>query len=48
LLTRDFTTEEILMGTGQLATDYSFYGSIGLSYTFGSIYSNVVNSRFGY
>ena len=47
LLKRDFTTEEVLMGTGQLATDYSFYGSIGLSYTFGSIYSNVVNTRFG-
>ncbi len=46
LLKRDFTTEEILMGTGQLATDYSFFGMIGLSYTFGSIYSNVVNPRF--
>jgi len=47
LLKRDFTTEEILMGTGQLATDFEYSGSIGLSYTFGSIYSNVVNPRFG-
>ncbi len=47
LLKRNFTTEEILMGTGQLATDFEYWGRIGLSYTFGSIYSNVVNPRFG-
>ncbi|MFC1543068.1 hypothetical protein ACFL4K_00850 [Candidatus Neomarinimicrobiota bacterium] len=47
LLKRQFSAEEILLGTHQLATDYSYFGSIGLSYTFGSIYSNVVNPRFG-
>ncbi len=41
------TLEEILLRRTQLATSYSYYGSIGLSYTFGSIYSNVVNPRFG-
>jgi len=41
------TLEEILLRRTQLATSYSYYASIGLSYTFGSIYSNVVNPRFG-
>ena len=41
------TLEQILLRRTQLATDYSYYGSIGLSYTFGSIFSNVVNPRFG-
>jgi hypothetical protein len=38
--------EEVLLRRQQLATSYSYYASIGLSYTFGSIYSNVVNPRF--
>jgi hypothetical protein len=41
------TLEEILLRRRQLATRYSYYGSVGLSYTFGSIFSNVVNPRFG-
>jgi len=39
--------EEILLQQRQLATQYSFWGNFGISYTFGSIYSNVVNPRFG-
>jgi hypothetical protein len=39
--------EEILLRRTMVATNYSYYGSVGLSYTFGSIYSNVVNPRFG-
>ncbi len=39
--------EEILLQRRQLATQYSYFASIGLSYTFGSIYNNVVNPRFG-
>lgn len=39
--------EEILLMRKELATDFRYYVSIGLSYTFGSIYSNVVNPRFG-
>jgi hypothetical protein len=31
----------------QLATRYSYFTSFGLTYTFGSIYNNVVNPRFG-
>lgn len=39
--------EEVLLRRTQLATSYSYYASIGLSYTFGSIYNNIVNPRFG-
>lgn len=41
------TLEQVLLRRTQLATSYSYYASIGFSYTFGSIYSNVVNPRFG-
>jgi hypothetical protein len=41
------TPEEILARQQQLATDYSYFFSVGLSYTFGSIYNNIVNPRFG-
>ncbi len=40
------TIDEILLQKKQLATDYDFSFRIGISYSFGSIYSNVVNSRF--
>lgn len=40
------TEEEILLRRKALETTYSYYFSIGLSYTFGSVYSNVVNPRF--
>lgn len=40
--------EEILLQQKQLATGYSYWGNAGISYTFGSIYNNVVNPRFGY
>jgi len=39
--------EEVLLRRTLLETDYQYYFSIGLSYTFGSIFSNVVNPRFG-
>lgn len=41
------TTEEILLQRKQLATQYQYFMSAGFSYTFGSIYNNVVNPRFG-
>lgn len=40
------TSEEILLRRRELATDYSYFLYFGLSYTFGSIYNNVVNPRF--
>jgi len=39
--------EEVLLRRKMIATSYNYFCSIGLSYTFGSIYSNVVNPRFG-
>jgi len=39
------TPEDVLLRQHELATQYSYYTSIGLSYTFGSIYNNVVNPR---
>ncbi|GAF82738.1 unnamed protein product, partial [marine sediment metagenome] len=42
----DATEEEILLQQRQLGTQYEYFASIGLRYTFGSIYSNVVNPRF--
>jgi hypothetical protein len=43
----DATTEEILVRQRQLATSYSYSVYFGVSYTFGSIFNNVVNPRFG-
>ena len=41
------TTEEILLQLRQLVTDYNYSFSLGVSYGFGSIFSSVVNPRFG-
>ncbi len=38
--------EEILVGEREFATDFEYHTRIGFSYTFGSIYSSVVNARF--
>ena len=38
--------EEVLLRQKQLASSYNYYTSIGLSYTFGSLYNNIVNTRF--
>lgn len=39
--------EDVLLMRKQLATSYDYYFSVGISYSFGSIFSNVVNPRFG-
>jgi hypothetical protein len=41
------TAEEILLQRKELATQYNYFTSFGFTYTFGSIYNNVVNPRFG-
>ena len=41
------TPQEVLLRRRQLATSYSYQGFIGLRYTFGSKFANVVNPRFG-
>ena len=42
----DLSDEEILLQRRQLATDSRYRVSFGFSYTFGSIFNNVVNPRF--
>jgi hypothetical protein len=41
------TLDEVLLQRKELATEYDYYVSVGFSYTFGSVFSNVVNPRFG-
>ena len=43
----ELTEADILLNLKQRETSYSIDGGLGLSYTFGSIYNNVVNPRFG-
>ena len=42
----DSSVEEILLEQRQRATDYQMNGSIGITYSFGSDFANVVNTRF--
>lgn len=42
----DASDDEILLELRQLATDYTFELTFGLSYTFGSIFNSIVNPRF--
>ena len=41
------TSEEVLVNQRQLATSYNYYLYFGVSYSFGSIFSPIVNPRFG-
>ncbi|MBC7363031.1 MAG: hypothetical protein H5U07_00625 [Candidatus Aminicenantes bacterium] len=43
----DLSLEDVLLQRKALATSYSYGISLGVSYTFGSIYAGVVNPRFG-
>ncbi len=46
-LARDEATdEEVLLRRRELGTDYRYFFNLSLSYTFGSIFNNVVNPRF--
>lgn len=40
------TLEDVLLQQRELATDFSLSGSVALSYTFGSEFANIVNTRF--
>jgi hypothetical protein len=44
----EVSLDEILLQRKELETDYGYHVSLGFSYTFGSVYSNVVNPRFGH
>jgi hypothetical protein len=39
--------EDVLLNRKALETNYSYSTQVGFTYTFGSIYNNVVNPRFG-
>ena len=41
------SAEELLTRQKEIATSFNLFSSFGLNYTFGSIYNNVVNPRFG-
>ncbi len=47
LVKADVPVDQILLQRKQLATRYEYFTSFGFTYTFGSIYNNVVNPRFG-
>ena len=45
LVRTDVSPEDVLTQQIQLQTQFSYYASVGFTYTFGSIYNNVVNPR---
>ena len=47
LVKGDASEEDILLRQRAIATNYRYWGNVGFTYTFGSIYNSVVNPRFG-
>lgn len=47
LVKGEASLEDVLLKLKQLETSYSYFFAAGLSFTFGSIFTNVVNPRFG-
>ena len=41
------TQQEVLLRLRELETQFEYFTTFGVTYTFGSIYNNVVNPRFG-
>ncbi len=46
LAKQDVSQEELLLRQRQMETNFSYWGNVGISYTFGSKFNNVVNPRF--
>ena len=44
---RGATDEEVLLRLRQLQSGYEYNVGVGVTYTFGSIFSSIVNPRFG-
>jgi hypothetical protein len=44
----DISDADRLLELRELSTQYRIEGGVGLTYTFGSIYNNIVNPRFGF
>ncbi len=47
LVKGELSEADILLQLQELASSYRIDGSLGLTYTFGSIFNNIVNPRFG-
>lgn len=47
LAKEELSEAEVLLRLQEVATGYYYYGGVSLRYTFGSIYNNIVNPRFG-
>ena len=47
LARRDATDDEVLLRQRALETDFDYFTNVSLRYTFGSIFNNIVNPRFG-
>jgi hypothetical protein len=47
LRAEEATSEQVLVNQRQLATSYRYFVFFGVSYSFGSIFSPIVNPRFG-
>jgi hypothetical protein len=47
LVKQNVPLDQILLQRKQMATQFQYFTSFGFTYTFGSIYNNVVNPRFG-
>ena len=47
LVKGELNETEVLLRIRELATNYRAEGRVGIVYTFGSIYNNIVNPRFG-
>jgi hypothetical protein len=44
----EYAQEDILLRSKEIATSYRYWLSFGFTYSFGSIYTPIVNPRFGY
>ena len=44
----DLTLEELLLQQQQITSGYNFYMTMGLNFSFGSMYNTIVNPRFGF
>jgi len=42
----DYSIEDVLLERAELQTQFTYFASVGFSYSFGSIYNNIVNPRF--
>ena len=42
----DYSIQDVLLERTELETQFTYYASVGFSYSFGSIYNNIVNPRF--